>query len=85
MARFDPTLLKRCGAALYGHVWVPSMAEALGVSERTVRRWAAKPELIPAGVYFEIYELCQRRVAEIAGLSGELTMQRMRREQDEDH
>ncbi len=40
-------LLKRIGEALYGDRWQRQMARALGVSDRTVRRWVLYESDIP--------------------------------------
>src|SRR5262245_23213052 len=40
-------LLKRIGEALYGDRWQRQLAKALGVSDRTVRRWVLHDSAIP--------------------------------------
>ena len=39
--------LSRIGDALYGPRWQSDLARALGVSDRTMRRWAAVDEMPP--------------------------------------
>ena len=56
-----PVLLHNVGAALYGPRWQSELARALGVSDRTVRRWAAGTHPIPAGLYLELLRLCSAR------------------------
>lgn len=53
-------LLAQCGEALWGSRWQSDMAEALGVSDRTVRRWVAG-ERIPAGVWADLIRLTLER------------------------
>lgn len=36
-----------CGAALYGRHWQTDLAEALGVTARTIRRWVAGDPIPP--------------------------------------
>ena len=57
-------LLQRCGEALYGPRWQSDLARDLGVSDRTVRRWAAGMP-IPDGVIAELITLCRNRTAAI--------------------
>jgi hypothetical protein len=42
--------LTKIGEALFGPAWRAALAEALGVAERTVRRWAAGQSDIPEGL-----------------------------------
>lgn len=53
-------LLHEAGEALYGPLWQSELARELGVSVRTVQRWAAgKP--VPPSVWPEIRALAGRR------------------------
>ncbi len=53
-------LLAQCGEALFGTRWQTDMAEALGVSDRQLRRWVAGNN-IPAGVWTDLMRLMQER------------------------
>lgn len=53
-------ILREIGEALYGSRWQTDMAEALEVSDRTVRRWAAG-DTIPAGVWIDLIRIMQER------------------------
>lgn len=53
-------LLPQCGMALFGMQWQSEMARALGVTDRTVRRWFAG-ERIPPGVWLDLIRLMQER------------------------
>lgn len=44
----DRELLTHCGQVLYGDSWKKSLAEALGVNDRTVRYWLAGKEMRPS-------------------------------------
>ena len=59
------------GAALYGSRWQTDLAEALGVSDRTVRRWVADPEIVPAVAWSDMRRLCRERANELARLGKE--------------
>lgn len=61
------TSLSAIGEALYGPRWQTSLAQALQVSDRTVRRWAAGTEP-PEGVFDDLRTLLERRVVEIQKL-----------------
>jgi DNA-binding transcriptional regulator YiaG len=56
------------GEALYGPRWRTELARALGVAERTVRRWEAAGEL-PEGYRPEVRDLVQKRIASLRALS----------------
>lgn len=56
-----PDLLKAAGAALFGPRWPAELAAALGISDRTLRRWAAGQADIPAGIAGEIEQLLRQR------------------------
>lgn len=59
-----PALLHEAGEALYGARWQSDLARDLGVSDRTVRRWAAGSFAVPAGVWDAIRDLlCERGLA----------------------
>ena len=47
--------------SLWGLRWRLALAESLGVSERTVRRWAAGEFPIPPGIYAELLTLAEDR------------------------
>ena len=52
--------LRAVGLTLYGPAWQAPLAEALGIAERSIRRWAAgKP--VPAGVWPELSVICQEK------------------------
>lgn len=45
-----PATLSRLAGAIYGEDWQTPLAQALGVADRTVRRWAAGDSPVPDGV-----------------------------------
>lgn len=63
----DRDILTAVGQTLYGSRWQSDMARSLGVSDRTVRRWAADGA-IPAGVWSDIAGLLDRRAAALASI-----------------
>ena len=56
-----PETLRDVGAMLFGSLWQTDLAEALGVSDRTVRRWVSGETGIPPAVWLEIASLCEER------------------------
>ncbi len=62
-------LLHEVGAALWGPRWQSEMAEALGVSDRTVRRWVAG-DPIPSGIWADLSRLMQKRAAKLVDLTA---------------
>lgn len=56
-----PDLLRRVGEALYGPRWQSDLAAALGVADRTVRRWLAGDDIPRAGVRSDLLALLEAR------------------------
>lgn len=55
---------RQAGESLYGEVWQPLFAKALGVNLRTLQRWANGQNEIPDGVADDVRQLlaiAQRR------------------------
>ncbi len=52
-----PDRLRSCGEALYGERWQSALATALGVTDRTVRRWVSGENEPPESVVAEIRDL----------------------------
>lgn len=67
-------LLHDAGAALYGPRWQSDLARAIGVSDRTMRRWAAGDGAPPAGVWADIHRLLAERQAVIGELLPQLAL-----------
>lgn len=57
--------LCRAGEALFGPLWQTRFAHALGVNDRTIRRWATGEVAIPARVRAELVVLAQKRRGDI--------------------
>lgn len=60
--------LRAVGEALYGRQWQSDIARDLDVSDRTVRRWIAGADPLPAGVVAELRRLCEARRRALAEL-----------------
>jgi DNA-binding transcriptional regulator YiaG len=48
------------------------LSRELGVSDRTIRRWAAGVHDTPAGVYIDLLRITQERAAALDALAGRL-------------
>jgi hypothetical protein len=59
--RLTSFTLCKAGVALYGEQWRSELARALGVTDRTVRRWAHDEYSIPDDARERIIELCRAR------------------------
>lgn len=68
MSRAARSLLHECGEALYGHAWQSPIARDLGVSTRTMQRWAAGTHDVPPGAYVDCLRLLQERASVIDAL-----------------
>lgn len=64
--------LRAVGEALYGPNWQTPLSEALGVADRTVRRWAAGDFEIPDGVWADIGKLCRKRGLKLEKLACDI-------------
>jgi transcriptional regulator with XRE-family HTH domain len=60
--RLTSFTLRKAGFALYGEQWRSELARALGVTDRTVRRWAQDEYSIPDDTKERINQLCRERV-----------------------
>lgn len=56
-----PASLERHGTRLYGTDWKRPLCRALGVSERTLHRWAAGSHPIPSGIAGDLERLHRAR------------------------
>jgi hypothetical protein len=60
--RLTPFILRKAGFALYGEQWRSELARALGVTDRTVRRWVQDEYSIPVETREHIIEICLKRI-----------------------
>ena len=67
MPKLTPVMFNKVGEALFGPSWRTALAAALGVGERTVRRWQQPDANIPAGVMPDLVKLCREHAAELIG------------------
>lgn len=65
-------LLRDAGEALYGPRWQSDLARDLSVSDRTMRRWLAGADDLPAGVAADLWRLCEERAALVDDVIGRL-------------
>ena len=65
-------LLRAAGEALYGPRWQSDLARDLKVSDRTVRRWDAGQNDVPAGVWDELRALLKARGLALASVRRKL-------------
>jgi hypothetical protein len=59
-------LIRAVGEALFGTRWQTDMSDALGVGDRSVRRWAAGETEPAPGVWRELLEAIEARQAQLA-------------------
>jgi hypothetical protein len=67
-----PALLEAVGRALYGEYWRDPLAADLGVSVRSVQRWAAGEFNIPEGIAGDCKRILVQRRADIGKLIDRL-------------
>lgn len=61
-----PSLLREAGELLFGDRWQAALAEALGVSDRTMRRWVSGENPIPDGAWADVLNLLRKRGKDVA-------------------
>lgn len=59
------------GEALYGPAWQEKLAEALGVSSKTIWRWK-NGALVPDGVWLDIAKLMEEHSGELKSKGAQL-------------
>ena len=64
--------LRHCGEVLYGPRFQRTLANVLGINERTIRRWVAGDRPVPPGVQQEIARLLKKRAAKAARLAADI-------------
>ena len=65
-------LLSDAGIAIYGPRWQSEIAVALGVSDRTVRRWVSGDTAPPLGIWSDLIALCKNRKCQISDVVSAL-------------
>lgn len=66
-------LIRAVGEALWGALpWRAEIAATLSVGDRPLRRWAAGETEPPTGVWPELLEVVDARLAELSRVRGEL-------------
>lgn len=65
-------IIRRAGLALFGDRWQSELARALGVNDRTVRRWSAGEEEPRPGVCADLLQLVAERERELRDLGRAL-------------
>lgn len=70
--KHDNSTLRLVGEALYGPSWQTPLSDALGVADRTIRRWVAGDFEIPAGIWDELANLCDTRGTKLQALADKL-------------
>ncbi|MGD9613820.1 MAG: hypothetical protein AB7H90_01335 [Alphaproteobacteria bacterium] len=67
-----PETLRRIGEILWGERWFTALATALGVSQRTVRRWASGTYPVPHEWHAPILRLVAEGIERIDEQRAEL-------------
>lgn len=67
-----PLDIHAIGAALYGPQWQTPMAAALGVSVRTVQRWASGAIKVSPAMWAKILTIAERRKIEVKAVIDRL-------------
>jgi helix-turn-helix protein len=57
----DAELIRAIGEALFGTRWQTALADALGVTTRTIRRWLTGEDQPRPGVWRELHALLTER------------------------
>lgn len=77
----DADLLRAICPIIYGAQWQTAFANARGITDRTVRRWASGQSPVPAGVWGELLEDLLQHQIQTTEAMALLTSQRPSREE----
>ena len=66
-----PAMFSKVGEALYGPSWRLALSKALGVGERTVRRWQ-NGGVIPDGIALDLANLCHKHAEILTNFAEDL-------------
>lgn len=69
----SPDLLRETGEALFGSRWQTELAEALGINDRTLRRWHSGQNTCPPWLAEELAAICKERGAALSAIAERLT------------
>ena len=69
-----PDLLRETGEALFGPRWQCELARALGVSDRTMRRWANGEWPIPGAIVDELKPHFDNRINQLEYIIDRLSL-----------
>ena len=72
MIKITVEQLTAIGNALYGQQWQSALARALGVVDRTMRRWVAGESPIPTGIIADLRRLLRERQMHIEAVLADL-------------
>jgi len=65
----ESELFGRIGQALYGEHWQKALAAEIDRNPRTVQRWRAGQNRIPADAWEDVLQLLQQRLTKLTSLS----------------
>jgi hypothetical protein len=65
-------LLRQVGEFMFGAEWQAPLAREIGVGERSMRRWAAGTDSVPAGVWSDIFFRLESRHGNLEYLMAEV-------------
>ena len=68
VALAEARLIRQAASVLYGPNPALGLSEGLGVNTRTVQRWLAGQNAVPAGIWNQLLDLAAEREAEITEL-----------------
>lgn len=72
MTRSSGELIEEVGLALYGPVWRTRLADDLGVTYETVRKWRTEVAAVPDGVWSDLLSRTIERGNRLANLCDPL-------------
>lgn len=67
-----PNQFAKTGEALFGPSWRSALGDALGVAERTIRRWEKGDSDIPAGLPADLAKLCRSHAEALTKIADRL-------------
>lgn len=76
----DIDLLENAARRMYGEQWQTPLAKALGINDRTVRRWAAGNNKVPKKIWPLVYAILieqERAIREASDLVRKVKIEKV--------
>jgi hypothetical protein len=71
-SNYDAILIRQLGEVMFGAEWIPALSGLIGVSDRSMRRFAAGSDPVPLGVWADLWNVADNRSEALKELAEEI-------------